>query len=158
MNAVLSGVKTLREEIEKAKKRYSLHQKKTILFIDEIHRWNKAQQDALLPWVENGTIILIGATTENPYFEVNSALVSRSRIFQLKTLTKEDLLKIATSTLSNPLKGYGKYRVEFEKGALEHLVDIANGDARSLLNAIELAVETTPEIFLRRWEKRSMCR
>ncbi len=147
MNAVLSGVKTLREEIEKAKKRYSLHQKKTILFIDEIHRWNKAQQDALLPWVENGTIILIGATTENPYFEVNSALVSRSRIFQLKTLTKEDLLKIAASTLTDPLKGYGKYRVEFEKGALEHLVDIANGDARSLLNAIELAVETTPEIF-----------
>ncbi len=147
MNAVLSGVKTLREEIDKAKERYSLYQQKTILFIDEIHRWNKAQQDALLPWVENGTIILIGATTENPYFEVNSALVSRSRIFQLTTLTKQDLLRIAEAALSDPLRGYGKYHVTFASGALEHLVDIANGDARSLLNAIQLAVETTPEVF-----------
>ncbi len=147
MNAVLSGVKTLREEIDKAKDRYSLHQKKTILFIDEIHRWNKAQQDALLPWVENGTIILIGATTENPYFEVNSALVSRSRIFQLKTLTRDDLLKIAHAALSDTSRGYGNFTVTFEGGALEHVVGIANGDARSLLNAIQLAVETTPDHF-----------
>ncbi len=147
MNAVLSGVKTLREEIDKARERFLLHQKKTILFIDEIHRWNKAQQDALLPSVENGTIILIGATTENPYFEVNAALVSRSRIFQLKPLTKENLFTIAAVAFSDPLRGYGNYRIEFERGALEHLVDIANGDARSLLNAIQLAVETTGEIF-----------
>ena len=147
MNAVLSGVKNLREEIDLAKERLSLHGKRTILFIDEIHRWNKAQQDALLPWVENGTVILIGATTQNPYFEVNSALVSRSRIFQLKELTKENLMGIALQALNNKTKGYGKYNVEFEKGALEHLVDIANGDARSLLNALELAVETTGETF-----------
>ncbi len=147
MNAVLSGVKNLREEIDLAKERLSLHGKRTILFIDEIHRWNKAQQDALLPWVENGTVILIGATTQNPYFEVNSALVSRSRIFQLKELTKENLMRIALQALNNKTKGYGKYNIKFEDGALEHLVDIANGDARSLLNALELAVETTGDIF-----------
>ncbi len=147
MNAVLSGVKQLREEIDSARDRYSLYQRKTILFVDEIHRWNKSQQDALLPWVENGTVILIGATTENPYFEVNSALVSRSRIFQLKPLTKNDLKKIADRAVSDPSRGYGRYDIEFEDGALEHLVDIAAGDARSLLNAIELAVETTPDNF-----------
>ncbi len=147
MNAVLSGVKTLREEIDKAKERLSLHGRRTILFVDEIHRWNKAQQDALLPWVENGTVILIGATTQNPYFEVNSALVSRSRIFQLKELTKDNLKNIALQALGNAARGYGKYSIEFETGALEHLVDIANGDARSLLNAIELAVETTGDTF-----------
>ncbi len=147
MNAVLSGVKQLREEIDSARDRYSLYRRKTILFVDEIHRWNKSQQDALLPWVENGTVILIGATTENPYFEVNSALVSRSRIFQLKPLTKDDLKKIADRAVSDPSRGYGRYDIEFEEGALEHLVDIAAGDARSLLNAIELAVETTPDNF-----------
>ena len=147
MNAVLSGVKNLREEIELAKERLSLHGKRTILFIDEIHRWNKAQQDALLPWVENGTVILIGATTQNPYFEVNSALVSRSRIFQLKELTKKNLMGIALQALNNTTKGYGKYNIKFEDGALEHIVDIANGDARSLLNALELAVETTVDTF-----------
>jgi putative ATPase len=147
MNAVLSGVKNLREEIDLAKERLSLHSRRTILFVDEIHRWNKAQQDALLPWVENGTIILIGATTQNPYFEVNSALVSRSRIFQLKELTKENLMGIALQALNNTTKGYGNYNIKFEDGALEHIVDIANGDARSLLNALELAVETTGKIF-----------
>ncbi len=147
MNAVLSGVKNLREEIDRSKERYTLYQKKTILFVDEIHRWNKAQQDALLPWVENGTIILIGATTQNPYFEVNSALVSRSRVFQLKPLLKEDLLQIAKSAIFDEERGYGKFKVNFLEGALEHLIDIANGDARSLLNAIQLAVETTPEEF-----------
>ncbi|MCK5199556.1 MAG: AAA family ATPase, partial [Spirochaetales bacterium] len=147
MNAVLSGVKTLREEIDRAKERLSLHGRRTILFVDEIHRWNKAQQDALLPWVENGTVILIGATTQNPYFEVNSALVSRSRIFQLKELTRNNLKNIALQALNNVTRGYGKYNILFDTGALDHIVDIANGDARSLLNAIELAVETTGDTF-----------
>ncbi|MGM0432336.1 MAG: AAA family ATPase [Spirochaetota bacterium] len=147
LNAVLTGVKQLREEIEAAKQRASYYDKKTILFIDEVHRWNKSQQDALLPWVENGTVILIGATTENPYFEVNAALVSRSRIFQLLPLSQEELFQIARQALSDAERGYGGYPVVFEEGALEHLVDIANGDARSLLNALELAVETTPETF-----------
>jgi putative ATPase len=147
MNAVLSGVKTLREELEKAKERLSLHGRRTILFVDEIHRWNKAQQDALLPWVENGTVILIGATTQNPYFEVNSALVSRSRIFQLKELSRKNLQEIALQALKNIERGYGKFKIKFESGALEHIVDIANGDARSLLNALELAVETTGDTF-----------
>jgi putative ATPase len=147
INAVLSGVKELRYEIEQARQRLELHGKKTILFVDEVHRWNKSQQDALLPWVENGTVILIGATTENPYFEVNSALVSRSRIFQLKQLTAPDLMQIARNALSDCERGYGSYRITFEEGALEHIVDIANGDARSLLNALQLAVETTPERF-----------
>lgn len=147
MNAVLSGVKQLREAIDEAKQKRDYYGQKTILFIDEVHRWNKAQQDALLPWVENGTVVLIGATTENPYFEVNSALVSRSRIFQLKSLGDEELFAIARMTLADEVRGYGAYRVSFEKGALEHLVKVANGDARTLLNALELAVETTPESF-----------
>ena len=147
MNAVLSGVKQLRESIEEAKQKREFYSQRTILFIDEVHRWNKAQQDALLPWVENGTVVLIGATTENPYFEVNSALVSRSRIFQLKSLNEDDLFAIARMTLSDKERGYGRYRVHFEKGALEHLVRVSNGDARTLLNALELAVETTPESF-----------
>lgn len=145
INAVLSGVKDLREEIEQAKERLDLYGTRTILFIDEVHRWNKSQQDALLPWVENGTFILIGATTENPFFEVNAALVSRSRIFQLKPLTDSDLLKIAQQALADKERGYGNLKVEFEEGALEHLVEVAKGDARSLLNALELAVETTPK-------------
>ena len=144
INAVLSGVKELRDEIQEAKQRLDLYGKRTILFVDEVHRWNKSQQDALLPWVENGTFILIGATTENPFFEVNAALVSRSRIFQLKPLTSDDLTKIAWQALKDPERGYGRLDVSFEEGALEHLVDVASGDARSLLNALELAVETTP--------------
>ncbi len=147
LNAVLSGVKELRVEIEDAKERKAHYGIRTILFIDEVHRWNKSQQDALLPWVENGTFILIGATTENPYFEVNAALVSRSRIFQLKKLENEDLFKIAHQALNDKTRGYGNYNVTFEDGALEHLVDVASGDARSLLNALELAVETTPDRF-----------
>lgn len=147
LNAVLSGVKELRDEIAEAKDRRDHWGMRTILFVDEVHRWNKSQQDALLPWVENGTFILIGATTENPYFEVNKALVSRSRVFQLKKLTDENLKAIALQAIADKERGYGKYRVEFERGALEHLVDVAGGDARSLLNALELAVETTPEHF-----------
>lgn len=145
LNAVLSGVKELRFEIDAARERLELHQRGTILFVDEVHRWNKSQQDALLPWVENGTVILIGATTENPFFEVNAALVSRSRIFQLKPLTDEDLMKIARMALSDKERGYGNYEMTFEEGALEHLVDVSDGDARTLLNALELAVETTGE-------------
>lgn len=145
LNAVLTGVADIRDAIKKADDFYKLYNRRTILFVDEVHRWNKAQQDALLPWVENGTIILIGATTENPFFEVNKALVSRSRVFQLKPLTHDDLMKAAKMALSDVERGYGHWNVEFEKGALEHLVDTANGDCRSLLNALELAVETTPE-------------
>lgn len=147
LNAVLCGVKDIRSAIDEAKDSFELFDKKTILFVDEVHRWNKAQQDALLPWVENGTFILIGATTENPYFEVNSALVSRSRIFQLKELDDKALLSIAHHALENKARGYGKWIISYDKGALEHLVKIASGDARTLLNALQLAVETTAEIF-----------
>jgi putative ATPase len=144
LNAVLSGIKDIREAIDRSDERQRLYGKRTILFVDEVHRWNKAQQDALLPWVENGTVILIGATTENPFFEVNRALVSRSRIFQLKALGSQDLLETARRTLADRERGYGKWRVSFEEGALEHLVEVSGGDARSLLNALELAVETSP--------------
>lgn len=147
LNAVLSGVKELRYEIDEARQRLELYGRGTILFVDEVHRWNKSQQDALLPWVENGTVILIGATTENPYFEVNAALVSRSRIFQLKSLNNGDLIAIARQALSDRERGYGSFEVTFEDGALEHLVEIANGDARSLLNALQLAVETSVDKF-----------
>ncbi len=147
LNAVLSGVKELRYEIEEAKKRLELFEQRTILFVDEVHRWNKSQQDALLPWVENGTFILIGATTENPFFEVNAALVSRSRIFQLKSLTRTDLKHIADQALKDKIRGYGSFEISFDEGALEHLIDVANGDARSLLNALQLAVETSVEPF-----------
>lgn len=147
LNAVLAGLKELEVEINAARERRSLHGIKTILFIDEVHRWNKRQQDALLPWVENGTVILIGATTENPYFEVNAALVSRSRIFQLRKLEDKDLEKIARQALADRERGYGKFDVEFEEGALEHLISVSGGDARSLLNALELAVETSVENF-----------
>ncbi len=145
LNAVLAGVQNIRDSIKAADEQYRLYGRRTILFVDEVHRWNKSQQDALLPWVENGTIILVGATTENPFFEVNKALVSRSRVFQLKPLTNDDLLKAADAALKDKERGYGRWNVQFEEGALEHLVETANGDARSLLNALELAVETTPD-------------
>jgi len=144
LNAVLSGVKDIREAIDRADGRYRLYSKRTILFVDEVHRWNKAQQDALLPWVENGTVILVGATTENPFFEVNRALVSRSRIFQLKPLGPQGLMETALRAVADRERGYGNWNVGFEDGALEHLVEVSSGDARSLLNALELAVETTP--------------
>jgi putative ATPase len=144
INAVLAGVKEIREAIADAQERRALYNQRTTLFVDEVHRWNKAQQDALLPHVENGTIILIGATTENPYFEVNKALVSRSRIFQLKPLTEADLRQIARQALADPERGYGRLPLHIDDDALDHLVDVANGDARGVLNALELAVETTP--------------
>lgn len=145
INAVLSGVKEIRESIEKAKMNRMEFNQRTILFIDEVHRFNKAQQDALLPHVESGLIILIGATTENPYFEVNKALVSRSRIFQLKPLDDNDIREIIISSINDKERGYGNLNVKMEQDAIEHLVRISNGDARSALNALELAVETTPE-------------
>ncbi|MCT7963832.1 AAA family ATPase [Laspinema sp. D1] len=144
INAVLSGVKEIREAIATAQKHREESSQRTILFVDEVHRFNKSQQDALLPWVENGTVILIGATTENPYFEVNKALVSRSRIFQLTPLTPTDLQQICEQTLRDSDRGYGHLQVHLDPEATAHLVDVANGDARSLLNALELAVETTP--------------
>ncbi len=143
LNAVLSGVKNIREAIAAAEDKRGMFSQKTLLFIDEVHRFNKAQQDALLPHVENGTVILIGATTENPYFEVNKALVSRSRIFQLRPLTENDLRAVAWQALADKERGYGNLRVNLAETALDHLVNVANGDARAVLNAIELAIETT---------------
>jgi len=155
LNAVLSGVKEIREAIAEAQQRAKLYTQRTILFIDEVHRFNKAQQDALLPWVENGTVIFIGATTENPYFEVNKALVSRSRIFQLIPLTKDDLRQVVQQALTDKERGYGKLNVVIDDDALEHLVEVANGDARAVLNALELAVETTePESREQKTENR----
>jgi len=145
INAVLAGVKEIREAIDDAQKALAHYQKRTTLFVDEVHRFNKSQQDALLPHVENGTLTLIGATTENPYFEVNKALVSRSRIFQLTVLTEADLKAIAMQALSDKERGYGGKNVVIDDDALNHLVHTANGDARGVLNALELAVETTAE-------------
>jgi putative ATPase len=144
INAVLAGVKDIREAVENAKERRGHYGQRTILFVDEVHRFNKSQQDALLPWVENGTLILIGATTENPYFEVNKALVSRSRLFQLKSLTSSDLEKVLARAIADPIYGYGERQIVVDPDAIAHWVNIANGDARTLLNALELAVETTP--------------
>ena len=143
LNAVLAGVKNLREVTHEAQEERKLYGRRTILFVDEVHRWNKAQQDALLPWVENGTIIMIGATTENPWFSVNRPLLSRSRVFQLVPLTEPDLRAIVQSALKAEGRGYGDLEVAVNDDALEHLVHVANGDARSLLNALQLAVETT---------------
>lgn len=143
INAVLAGVKEIRAAIETAQCR-SQDRQRTILFVDEVHRFNKSQQDALLPWVENGTVILVGATAENPYFEVNKALVSRSRVFQLKSLTEADLHQVAHQAITDRERGYGQQAVQIDSDALAHLVNVANGDARVLLNALELAVETTP--------------
>ena len=144
LNAVLAGVKDLRHEVDEAHRRLEHHGLRTILFIDEVHRFNSAQQDALLPWVENGTLTLIGATTENPYFEVNKALVSRSRLFRLEALEADDLSRLLRSALSDAERGYGNRTVEITPEAADHLVNVAGGDARSLLNALELAVESTP--------------
>ena len=143
LNAVLSGVKDIREAIQKADDLKKYHQKTTILFIDEVHRFNKSQQDALLPHVESGLVILIGATTENPYFEVNKALVSRSRVFELHSLDDSDLNKIIDQALGHEERGFGSLGVEINDEARQHLISTCNGDARSLLNALELAVLST---------------
>ncbi|QTL98016.1 AAA family ATPase [Iocasia frigidifontis] len=144
LNAVTSGVKQLREVIKRAANNLSLHNQKTILFIDEIHRFNKSQQDALLPAVEKGTIIMVGATTENPYFEVNSPLLSRSRIFSLKPLQDKEIISILKRALSDKERGLGDYEIGIGKKELEYIADLAAGDARTALNALELAVLTTP--------------
>lgn len=143
INATSSGKKEMEAVIEKAKNNQGMYGKKTILFIDEIHRFNKGQQDYLLPFVEDGTIILIGATTENPYFEVNGALLSRSIIFELKKLTKEDIQVLLLRAVNDTEKGMGSYHVKIDEDALEFLSDVSNGDARAALTAIELGVLTT---------------
>ncbi|SDW74338.1 putative ATPase [Lachnospiraceae bacterium KHCPX20] len=143
LNATVAGKKDMEEVVSKAKANLGMYGKKTILFVDEIHRFNKGQQDYLLPFVEDGTITLIGATTENPYFEVNGALISRSIVFELKPLTDEDITFLLKRALSDEEKGMGTYHATIEDAALAFLADAANGDARKALNAIELAVLTT---------------
>ncbi|MEY8390271.1 replication-associated recombination protein A [Lachnospiraceae bacterium 45-W7] len=144
INATSAGKKDMEEVVRQAKNNHGMYGKKTILFIDEIHRFNKGQQDYLLPFVEDGTVILIGATTENPYFEVNGALLSRSVIFELKPLTKEDICKILLNAINDQEKGLGSYHAVIDEEALDFLADAANGDARAALTAIELGVLTTP--------------
>ena len=144
INATSAGKKDMEEVVAQAKNCQGMYGKKTILFIDEIHRFNKGQQDYLLPFVEDGTVVLIGATTENPYFEVNSALLSRSVIFELKPLNKEDIKTILTRAVTDQEKGMGAYHAVLEEDALEFLADVSNGDARAALTAIELGVMTTP--------------
>ena len=143
MNATVAGKKDMEEVVKKAQDYLGMYGKKTILFIDEIHRFNKGQQDYLLPFVEDGTLILIGATTENPYFEVNSALISRSIVFELKPLEREDISRLLIRAATDVEKGMGSYDVDLEEDAREFLADIAGGDARAALNALELAVLTT---------------
>ncbi|MGM0602368.1 MAG: replication-associated recombination protein A [Bacillota bacterium] len=145
LNAVTSGVKDIREVIKKAKSDKDIYNTKTILFIDEIHRFNKSQQDALLPSVENGTVIMIGATTENPYFEVNSPLLSRSRIFRLNELSTEDIFSILKNALQNKERGLGELDIEISNKDLRFIAELADGDARVALNTLELAVLTTPQ-------------
>ena len=142
INATVAGKKDMEEVVAKAKDNRGMFGKKTILFIDEIHRFNKSQQDYLLPFVEDGTLILIGATTENPYFEVNGALLSRSVIFELKPLSKEDIEELIRRAVYDQ-RGMGAYQAQIEPDALEFLADIAGGDARAALNAVELGVMTT---------------
>lgn len=143
INATSAGKKDMEEVINAAKDNQGMYGRKTILFIDEIHRFNKAQQDYLLPFVEDGTVILVGATTENPYFEVNGALLSRSIIFELKHLSKEDIKKLLIRAVSDEEKGMGSYQAVIEEEALDFFADICNGDARSALNALELGILTT---------------
>lgn len=143
INATVAGKKDMEEVVKEAKDSLGMYGRKTILFVDEIHRFNKSQQDYLLPFVEDGTLILIGATTENPYFEVNGALLSRSRIFELKALEKEDIKELLRRAVYDTEKGMGTYNAEIDDKALEFLADVANGDARAALNAIELGVLTT---------------
>ena len=144
INATAAGKKDMEEVVAQAKNNSGMYGKKTILFIDEIHRFNKGQQDYLLPFVEDGTIILIGATTENPYFEVNGALLSRSVIFELKALTKADIAVLLRRAVEDKERGMGIYEAEITPEALDFLADVANGDARAALTAIELGILTTP--------------
>ena len=143
LNAVSAGIGDVKKIIEDSENYMFNKSGRTVLFIDEIHRFNKTQQDVLLPHVESGRIVLIGATTENPYYEVNKALISRSTVFMLEPLTKEDIKKIINNALTNEEKGYGKFNIEMTKDAIDFLGEICNGDSRVALNALELAVETT---------------
>ena len=143
LNATVAGKKDMEEIVKEAKDALGMYGKKTILFVDEIHRFNKSQQDYLLPFVEDGTLILIGATTENPYFEVNGALLSRSRVFELKSLEKADIKELIRRAVYDRDKGMGSYHGEIDEEALEFLADVANGDARAALNAVELGIMTT---------------
>ena len=144
INATVSGKKDMEEVVEKAKDTLGMYGKKTILFVDEIHRFNKAQQDFLLPFVEDGTVILIGATTENPYFEVNGALISRSAIFELKRLEKDDIKKLIHRAVYDVEAGMGSYEAQIDDDAADFLADMSGGDARHALNAVELGIMTTP--------------
>ena len=144
LSAVTSGVKDIREVMDRAEENLKLYNKRTILFVDEIHRFNKSQQDALLPSVERGIIILIGATTENPYFEVNKALLSRVMVLKLESLTKEDLKHLIKNALSNREKGLGEYKVDITEEAINYLITIADGDGRTILNSLEIGVLSTP--------------
>jgi putative ATPase len=144
ISAILAGKAELRQVIEAALERRRLHGERTILFVDEVHRWNKAQQDALLPHVENGTVTLIGATTENPFFEVIGALISRSRVFQLRNLNREETGILLDRALADPERGYGGQPVVLDADARDHIIEVASGDVRNALNALELAVESTP--------------
>jgi putative ATPase len=144
LNAVTSGVKELRELIAEAQERLGMYGQGTVLFIDEIHRWNKAQQDGLLPFVEDGTVVLIGSTTENPFFSLVNPLLSRSRVFQLVPLDEAQVIRILKQALSDKTRGLGNLPVELTEDAAAHLARIAGGDARSVLNALELAAQTTP--------------
>ena len=143
INATIAGKKDMEEVVQQAKNNMGMYGKKTILFVDEIHRFNKGQQDYLLPFVEDGTLILIGATTENPYFEVNGALISRSSVFELKSLDKEDIKTLLRRAVYDMEKGMGSYRADITDEALDFLADISGGDARNALNAIELGILTT---------------
>ena len=143
INATVAGKKDMEEVVKEAKDALGMYGQKTILFVDEIHRFNKSQQDYLLPFVEDGTLLLIGATTENPYFEVNGALISRSRIFELKQLEKDDIRELLRRAVTDSEKGMGMYRAVLEPEAEEFLADMANGDARAALNAVELGILTT---------------
>ncbi len=143
ISAILAGKAELRQLVEEALERRRLHGERTILFVDEVHRWNKAQQDALLPHVENGTVTLIGATTENPFFEVIGALISRSRVFQLRNLNQAETGILIDRALTDKERGYGKKAIVLDSDARTHLIEVASGDARNALNALELAVEST---------------
>ncbi|MBU5426770.1 replication-associated recombination protein A [Tissierella pigra] len=143
LSAVTSGVKDIREVMDRAEENLKLYNRRTILFVDEIHRFNKSQQDALLPFVEKGIIILIGATTENPYFEVNKALLSRVMVLKLESLTKDDLRNLIKNALSNKEKGLGEYKVDITEDAINYLITIAEGDGRTILNSLEIGVLST---------------
>ena len=144
LNAVMAGVADIRRVVAESKERRRLYRRRTILLVDEIHRFSKSQQDALLPHVEDGTLTLIGATTENPYFEVNSALISRSRLFHLNTLTDGQVITLMRRALADADRGYGRRRTRVDDDALQHIAHVSGGDARNALNALELAVESTP--------------